>query len=293
VGQSEHKDDAERAPSTIGRVSYDDHMKNLDGKVAVVTGAASGIGLALSEMFIAEGMKVVLADIDEIRLADVEATFKADGADVASMVCDTSSERAVAALAEFTLERFGAAHVLCNNAGVTGLGDAWTDSMDLWHRTVGINLYGVVHGVRSFLPIMTAQGEGHIVNTASMAGLLAMPGGGPYNATKHAVVGLSEGLYLELKMLESPVEVSVLCPGWVKTRLMEHEEAVATSPIAKMMSDFARSSIENDSMTTAEVAQQVLGAIVNHQFWIVTHDSMRNLPITRMQRASDQTNPTL
>jgi len=255
-------------------------MKNLEGKVAVVTGAASGIGLALSEMFIAEGMKVVLADIDEIRLAEVGATFTADGADVAT-------------IAAFTLERFGAAHVLCNNAGITGMGDAWTDSVDLWHRTVGVNLYGVVHGVRSFLPIMTAQGEGHIVNTASMAGLLAMPGAGPYNATKHAVVGLSEGLYLELKMLESPVEVSVLCPGWVKTRLMEHEESVATSPVAKMMTDFARSSIENDSMTTAELAQRVLEAIVNDQFWILTHDAMRDLPIARMQRASAQINPTL
>jgi NAD(P)-dependent dehydrogenase (short-subunit alcohol dehydrogenase family) len=268
-------------------------MKNLAGKVAVVTGAASGIGLALSEMFIAEGMKVVLADIDEIRLADVGAKFVADGAEIATFVCDTSSERAVAELADFTLERFGAAHVLCNNAGITGMGDAWTDPMELWHRTVGINLFGVVHGIRSFLPIMTAQGEGHIVNTASMAGLLAMPGGGPYNATKHAVVGLSEGLYLELKMLESPVEVSVLCPGWVRTRLMEHEDAVASSPIAKFMTDFARSSIENDSMSTAEVAQRVLDAIVNDRFWIVTHDAMRNLPIARMQRASDQRNPTL
>jgi short-subunit dehydrogenase len=126
-----------------------------------------------------------------------------------------------------------------------------------------------------------------------MAGLLAMPGAGPYNATKHAVVGLSEGLYLELKMLESPVEVSVLCPGWVKTRLMEHEESVATSPVAKMMTDFARSSIENDSMTTAELAQRVLEAIVNDQFWILTHDAMRDLPIARMQRASAQINPTL
>jgi NAD(P)-dependent dehydrogenase (short-subunit alcohol dehydrogenase family) len=278
---------------TSQRVSYDDGMKNLEGKVAVVTGAASGIGLALSEMFVAEGMKVVLCDVDEIRLADVHATFIADGADVATFVCDTSSESDVADLAQFTLERFGAAHVLCNNAGITGLGDAWTDSMDLWHRTVGINLYGVVHGIRSFLPIMTAQGEGHIVNTASMAGLVAMPGGGPYNATKHAVVGLSEGLYLELKMLKSPVEVSVLCPGWVMTRLMEHEEAAPTSPIAKLMTDYARSSIENDSMTTAEVAQQVLGAIANDQFWIVTHDDMRDLPIARMQRASAQTNPTL
>jgi NAD(P)-dependent dehydrogenase (short-subunit alcohol dehydrogenase family) len=268
-------------------------MKELAGKVAVVTGAASGIGLALAEMFSAEGMKVVLADVDEMRLAETVASFEAHDAPVVAMVCDTSSESNVAALAQLALDQFGGAHVLCNNAGITGMGDAWTDSMDLWHQTVGVNLYGVVHGIRSFLPIMTAQGEGHIVNTASLGGLLPMPGAGPYNTTKHAVVALSEGLYLELKLLASPVEVSVLCPGWVKTRLMEHEQAAMTSPIATMMANIARNSIDNDGMDTAEVAQLVLEAIHNDQFWIVTHDDSRHLPVERMQRASAQSNPTL
>ena len=191
-------------------------MDDLVGKVAVVTGAASGIGLALAERFVAEGMHVVLSDVDEPRLTEVTARFAEDGGDVAARICDTASEADVAALAEFTIERFGAAHVLCNNAGIGGMGDAWIDPMALWERVVAINLYGVVHGIRSFLPIMNDQGEGHIVNTASMAGLGPMPGAAPYNATKHAVVAISEGLYLELKATGSPVEISVLCPSWVK-----------------------------------------------------------------------------
>ena len=268
-------------------------MKDLVGKVAVVTGAASGIGLALAEMFSAEGMKVVLADVDAIGLEAVEKQFTAQGADVATMACDTSSESAVAALATFTLETYGAAHVLCNNAGVTGDGDAWTCSMDEWSRTIGVNLYGVIHGVRSFLPIMSDQGEGHIVNTASMAGLIAMPGLAPYNVTKHGVVALSEGLYLELKFTGSPVEVSVLCPGWVKTRIMEHEQTVGTSPMSQIMFEIARTSIDKDAMSTAEVAQQVLDAIHRDQFWILTHDDFRRQPVDRMTRAAEQVNPIL
>ncbi len=276
--------------------TYDAVMISLTGKVAVVTGAASGIGLALAEMFSAEGMKVVLADVDALRLNDVAQRFAANGAEVAevaTMVCDTSSESAVASLAAFTLDRFGAAHVLCNNAGVTGDGDAWTCSMDEWAQTVAVNLFGVIHGIRSFLPIMNEQGEGHIVNTASMAGLLPMPGFAPYNATKHAVVALSEGLYLELKITGSPVEVSVLCPGWVKTRIMEHEQTVGTSPMSQLMFDIARASIENDAMSTAEVAEQVLDAIHRNQLWILTHADSRRLPVERMQRAADQANPTI
>ena len=120
--------------------------------------------------------------------------------------------------------------MLCNNAGIAGIGSAWTGPMEVWERTVGVNLYGVVHGVRYLLPIMSAQGEGHIVNTASMAALLAMPGGAPYHAFKHGVVALSEGLYLELKATASPIEVSVLCPGWVKTRIMDFDPRPRRQP---------------------------------------------------------------
>jgi len=266
-------------------------MKELSDKVAVVTGAASGIGLALSEMFSAEGMKVVLADVDERRLDDAREIFSARGADVATRICDTSSESEVEDLAAFTMDHYGGAHVLCNNAGITGMGDAWIGSMEAWRRTVDVNLYGVVHGIRSFLPIMNRQGEGHIVNTASMGGLLPMPGAAPYNATKHAVVAISEGLYLELKLTGSPVEVSVLCPSWVKTRLMQHEVLAPTTPMATLMSDIARSGIDEEGMSTTEVAQQVLEAIRGDQFWILTHPDSRHLPVVRMQRAEKLVNP--
>jgi NAD(P)-dependent dehydrogenase (short-subunit alcohol dehydrogenase family) len=268
-------------------------MKDLPGKVAVVTGAASGIGLALAEMFVAEGMKAVLVDVDERRLQELEVSLAARGAEVVSQVCDTSSEAQMADLASLVLRHFGAAHVLCNNAGIAGGGDAWTGPMDQWTDVVGINLYGVIYGIRAFLPLMEAQGEGHIVNTASMAGLLAMPGFAPYNVTKHGVVALSEGLYLELKATNSPIEVSVLCPGWVKTRIMEHEAATGTTPMASLMTEFARAAVENEGIPPAEVAQQVLDAITRDQFWILTHPGMRDAPVERMRRAAAQENPVL
>jgi len=266
-------------------------MDNLAGKVAVVTGAASGIGLALAERFVVEGMKVVAADIDAERLAEVVESMTTGGAEVATFVCDTSVESDVNDLAAFALDRFGAAHVVCNNAGIAGLGDAWTGSMDVWEKVIGINLYGVIYGVRAFLPIMKRQGEGHIVNTASMAGLVAMPGGGPYNVSKHGVVALSEGLYLEQKATNSPIEVSVLCPGWVKTRIMERTDPQATA-MARTMSDFARDAVES-GMPPAEVADQVVDAIHHNRFWILTHDEMRAAPVARMKRAAEGTNPTL
>jgi NAD(P)-dependent dehydrogenase (short-subunit alcohol dehydrogenase family) len=268
-------------------------MQELRGKVAVVTGAASGIGLALAERFVAEGMHVVLSDVDEPRLTEVTARLAEDGGDVAARICDTASEADVAALAEFALERFGAAHVLCNNAGIGGMGDAWIDPMALWERVVAINLYGVVHGIRSFLPIMNDQGEGHIVNTASMAGLGPMPGAAPYNATKHAVVAISEGLYLELKATGSPVEVSVLCPSWVRTRLMEHEPEEVATPMANMMSQVVRASLDTAGIEPADVADQVVAAIRRDNFWILTHPETRQQPVARMQRAADQVNPVL
>jgi short-subunit dehydrogenase len=140
---------------------------------------------------------------------------------------------------------------------------------------------------------MTGQGEGHIVNTASMAGLMPMPGAAPYNATKHAVVALSEGLYLELKATGSPVEVSVVCPSWVKTRLMEHEPESAATPMANLMSAVVRAALENDGIEASDVARQVVDAIRRDQFWILTHPDARDEPVQRMQRAAQQANPTL
>jgi NAD(P)-dependent dehydrogenase (short-subunit alcohol dehydrogenase family) len=264
-----------------------------NGKVAVITGGASGIGLALAERFLADGMKVVLADIDDQRLREVEARLSESGGDVAAMKCDTASDADLEALAQFALDQFGAAHVLCNNAGIGGMGDPWAGPISLWHRVIDIDLYGVVHGIRAFLPIMTEQGEGHIVNTASMAGLLAMPGASPYNAAKHAVVAISEGLYLELKATGSPVEVSVLCPSWVQTRLMVDEPTEVGNPMAAMMNQLVRDSLETEGMDPARVADQVADAIGAKQFWILTHEDLREQPVERMERAARQENPTL
>ncbi len=262
------------------------------GNVAVITGGASGIGLAVAEHLIARGMHVVLADIDEPKLRDVEARLTEGGAEVAGVVCDTASAAAVTELAEATLERFGAAHLLFNNAGIAGVGDAWNGPLELWDRVVGINLYGVVHGIRAFLPIMTEQGVGHIVNTASMAGLMALPGAAPYNATKHAVVAISESLFLELGSTGSPVGVSVLCPGFVKTDLMQHEPTEVSSPIGSLIGELLTTGVET-GIPADVVADAVVSAVDAGQFWILTHEEMRVLPVERMERAASQTNPPL
>lgn len=264
------------------------------GHVAVITGGASGIGLAVAESLIARGMKVVLADIDEPTLRDVEARLTEAGADVSAVVCNTADEASVESLAEATLERFGAAHLVFNNAGIVGVGDAWTADMALWRRVVDVNLFGVVHGIRAFLPIMREQGLGHIVNTASMAGLMALPGAAPYNATKHGVVAISEGLYLELLATDSPVGVSVLCPGFVKTDLMAKEaDAAATAAgdgIAALMTQVLDAGVEA-GLPATDIATAVVDAVDAGQFWILSHADMRDLPVERMQRAAAQVNP--
>jgi NAD(P)-dependent dehydrogenase (short-subunit alcohol dehydrogenase family) len=274
-------------------------MDDLRGKVAVITGGASGIGRALAERFAAEGMKIVIADIDEVAMRAVEVQLAEGGTEVLTQVCDTSLEAEVQALADATMSRFGGAHVLCNNAGVIGKGDAWRSPIAVWDWVIGINLYGVIHGIRAFLPIMEDQGEGHIVNTASMAGLVALPGAAPYNVTKTGVVALSEGLYLELKATGSPVRVSALCPGFVKTNLAKGqkwterlgtEPGAAQTPMAQMMDAVLAQGVE-EGIEATDVADQVVDAIRTERFWILTHPEMRQAPVERMQRAADQTNP--
>lgn len=273
-------------------------MENLSGKVAVITGGASGIGRSLAHAFAAHGMKVVLADRDEVRMRAVEAELAEGGTEVLPVVCDTSLEPSVQELAQATLERFGAAHVLCNNAGVAGTGDPWTGPMSAWDWVIGINLYGVVHGIRAFLPIMQDQGEGHIVNTASMAGLLALPGAAAYNATKTAVVAISEGLFLELKGSGSPVGVSVLCPAFVKTNLMGQQwqdrlgppPPATSNAIGRMIETMLTEGVEN-GVDPAGIAAQVVDAVKADRFWILTHPDTRQAPVERMQRAAAQENP--
>src|SRR6478609_4697509 len=190
-------------------------MDDLKGKVAVVTGGASGIGKGLAARFAAEGMNVVIADVEEPAL---EATAAELG--VVGVRTDVSDEASVQALAAAAVERFGTVHVVCNNAGVMSSADPWFGPLSAWTWLLGVNLWGVIHGVRAFLPVLAAQAEGHIVNTASIAGLY--PGfGAAYDATKHAVVAITDDLYTGMQQVGLPIGVSVLCPGWVRTNILD------------------------------------------------------------------------
>ena len=185
-------------------------MRDVVGKVAVVTGGASGIGRGMAEVFGATGMKLVIADVDEARAAETARALEATGVEVVSVRTDVANQAEVDALARRALDAFGAVHVVCNNAGVAYGGlPTWESTLDDWKWVVGVNLMGVVHGVRTFTPILIEQGEGHIVNTASIAGLITSAGNALYGVTKHGVVALSEALFNELAALASNVHVSV------------------------------------------------------------------------------------
>lgn len=255
-------------------------MQRFEGRTAVVTGGASGIGRGMAEAFAKAGMKVVLADIEEAALERATAEMKAGGAEVTGVRCDVADPASVDALAKAVLEATGAVHVLCNNAGVAGeSAPTWERSLEDWDWVMGVNLRGVVHGVRSFVPIMIEQGdEGHIVNTASMAGL--MPGGGTYGVSKSACVALSESLFTELAAAAPKIGVSVLCPGWVRTRIIEaernrpeapREDPGRTSPIAEHMRALVGRAIE-DGLDPARVGEIVLEAIRTRRFYVLTHD---------------------
>ena len=198
-------------------------MEDLQGKVAVITGGASGIGRAVADRAVAEGMKIVLADIEQGPLEAAVDDLTGNGAEALGVVTDVSDAASVRALRDRALDRFGAVHLVHNNAGIGLGGPIWEVSEADWRWILGVNLWGVVHGVAAFTPLLIEQGEGHIVNTASIAGLIAAPFLGPYNATKQAVVAISETLYKDLQTVGAPVGVSVLCPGFVQTRIAESE----------------------------------------------------------------------
>jgi NAD(P)-dependent dehydrogenase (short-subunit alcohol dehydrogenase family) len=201
-------------------------MTELTGRAAVVTGAASGIGLAVAEAFVAEGMRVLMTDLDDgavasqaQRLADagVGAGVGA-GAEVRTLVVDVTDPDSVERAAEHAVESFGALHVAVNNAGIVAGGNSWELPLSEWHRVINVDLWGVIHGIHSFVPRILATGEpGYVVNTASMAAVTAIPGIGPYTASKHAVLGISDGLRGELEAIDAPIGVSVVMPGMIKT----------------------------------------------------------------------------
>ncbi len=275
-------------------------MKEFKDKVAVITGAASGLGRAMAERCAQEGMKVVLADVEVEPLAKTESSMKASGATVLAVKTDVSRATDVEDLAQKTLEAFGAVHLLCNNAGVGTGAAVWESTVAEWEWVIGVNLWGVIHGVRVFVPIMLKQDtECHIVNTASMAGLISGPGLGAYKVTKHAVVTLSETLYHELAERGARVNVSVLCPGVVSTRIMESERNrpghfPATEPLdpASAARQEALRQRVVAGMPPGHVADVVFEAIRKDQFYILTHPEWQGSIRTRMEDILQGRNPT-
>jgi NAD(P)-dependent dehydrogenase (short-subunit alcohol dehydrogenase family) len=265
------------------------------GQVAVITGAASGIGFALADRFARAGLDVVLADVEAGPLADAAATVGAHGVDTLTVTTDVSKESDVQALAATTLERFGAVHVVCNNAGVAAQADPWFGPLSSWEWVMGVNFWGVVHGCRAFLPHLLEGG--HIVNTASIAGLL--PGfGSSYDASKHAVVAITEHLFTTMQTAELPIGVSVLCPGWVRTKIIDAGRnwptALGERPpddvLRPVMDPHLRRAID-EGATPASIADAVADAITAGRYWVLPHQDFLDLVIRRWDLIAERANP--
>jgi NAD(P)-dependent dehydrogenase (short-subunit alcohol dehydrogenase family) len=262
-------------------------MEDLQGKVAVITGGASGIGRAVADRAGAEGMKVVLADIEEGPLKAAEDELASKGVEAVGVVTDVADAASVRTLRDRALDRFGAVHLVHNNAGIGLGGPIWEVSEEDWRWILGVNLWGVIHGVATFTPLLIEQGEGHIVNTASVAGLIAAPFLGPYNATKQAVVAISETLYKDLQAVGAPIGVSVLCPGFVRTRIAESERnrpawAVADHEVPG--AEEVRGVVQNlvdSGIAPAAVADRVMDAVRSNIFYILTHPELDAAITTR------------
>ena len=269
-------------------------MQDFQGKVAVVTGAASGIGLAVTERFVAEGMKVVMADVEQGALDREVKRLSEEGGDVLGVICDVRDTEAVQNLADRTLEYYGAVHVVFNNAGVAPGGPMLETTPQDWRWIVDVNVLGVAYGVTTFGPIMKEAGEGHIINTASEAGHVSSAVLGMYTATKHAVVGLSESLYRELE--ETGVSVHCLCPNLVNTGIFHSERnrddgaemtAAQTATMAPL-----REAISEMGITPTQVAADVVEAMKQDRFWIFTHDITKQGLKVRYEDIAADRNPT-
>lgn len=253
-------------------------MRDLVGKTAVVTGAASGIGLAVARRLAGEGMRLVLADIEEAPLREAEESLASAGREVLAVRTDVSVLEEIEALAAKSIERFGAVHVVHNNAGVVVGGPIETLSIEDWEWVLGVDLWSVIYGIRTFLPLMREAGEGHMVSTASTAGLVAPATIGPYSVSKFGVVALSETLYRELGGERSPIGVSVLCPGPINTKIVQSDrnrpaESARTHTVTEAEKGFIDTSTAMlaRGMDPADVADIVLDGIRERRFWLLTH----------------------
>ncbi|MEO9968804.1 MAG: SDR family NAD(P)-dependent oxidoreductase [Hyphomonadaceae bacterium] len=249
-------------------------MSNIDGTVAFVTGGGSGIGLAVAKALANRGASVMLADINADLLANAKSELDASGAKVATVVCDVSDEAAMRNAADATMDAFGAVNIIVNNAGVGMGGQPGKIDLDDWRWIVDINLMGVVYGVEIFTPLIEKSGGGHIVNVASMAGHMAAPGMGPYNATKFAVVGYSESLAHDLS--ERKIGVSVLCPGWVRTNIHKSSAASPSGSALSEGDEFSDiQSVIESGLDPSTVAEWTADCIEADRFYVFTHGSMK------------------
>jgi len=260
------------------------HMKTFTGRTAVITGAASGFGREFARIGARLQMKLVLADVEAKALAATRAELEALGAEVLEKVVDVSKADEIEALAQATMERFGAVHLVFNNAGVGSGGLVWENTLADWQWVLGVNLWGVIHGVRTFTPLMLESAksdpdyQGHIVNTASMAGLLNAPNMGIYNVSKHAVVSLTETLYQDLRLIEAPIGASVLCPYFVPTGISDSHRnaptAVAKTPATaaqRAQQALSVKAVSSGKVSAAEVAERTFEAVGADQFYIFSH----------------------
>lgn len=281
-------------------------MKDLKGRVAVVTGAGSGIGLAMAQRFADEGMKLALADIEAEGLDAALAAVRARGSQAIAVRTDVMSEADVSKLADAAFEAFGAVHLLCNNAGVASATlrtRAWEAPLSDWNWIMGVNFMGVLHGVRAFVPRMLAAAEeGHIVNTASVAGLLTAAN--PYHVSKHAVTCLTEGIFKDFRSMGAKLSASVLCPGLIRTAIMEAErnrpahfgprtDVATLAPDIQRWADGFRSAL-NAGYEPDQVAREVVDAVRADRFYIVpAQPFLIELIRTRMEEVAEQRNPTV
>jgi len=274
-------------------------MQDLEGKTAVITGSASGMGLAFAECFGSEGMNVVMADVEEKALRVAASRVEAAGASVLPVVTDVSDEASMDHLGEAVQEAFGTPHLICLNAGVAApTGPMESLTTNDWEWTLGVNLWGVIHGIRVFLPALRERDEGHFVVTASVAGLTSYPWLGPYNASKHAATTIAETLHAELAELGSGVRVSCLCPGAVATNIGEAErnrpKELENESVVEMdagdLSEFA-STFSGFAKSPSAVAETVLAAVVEDRFWIETDEVYRDAIRARHRAIEGQDEP--
>jgi NAD(P)-dependent dehydrogenase (short-subunit alcohol dehydrogenase family) len=277
-------------------------MESFGGRTAVITGAGSGLGFALARALAAERARLVLADVNADDLAKAEATLRASGAETTSVVTDVAWERSVDALAEGARAHFGAIHLLFNNAGVAISGPIWEHTAADWKWVIGVNLLGVVNGVRSFVPGMLQHGEpAHIVNTASVAGLISPPGFSAYTVTKHAVVAYSEVLYQDLRKANAPIGVSVLCPAYFPTRISDsaRNRPAALRNAAEGEPDSeneaareTRRAVERGKLSADDIARITLDGVRGGRFYILPHPAIKPSIEWRMRDILDERVPT-